>query len=139
MASWQPVLAFLMVLALAPGAAARPSITEVEAGVTLISPTGVLAGDAIEVDIQEDGAPVTRPAALHIAVPPGAAYALGLPTQIQIAGRSIAVKGYQADLPLAAELVVGQHELAVGATLALDAHLPPGRYVAEFDVTLQNN
>jgi hypothetical protein len=132
-------LAALRVRPPPPAAAAKIGRAEVQAGVNVIFPAGMLSGEAIELEGPAGGAPVTRRAALHIVVPPGAAYALGLPSQVQVAGRSIPVSGFQHDLPLAGELVVGQHELAVGATLALDGNLPPGRYVAEFDVTLQNN
>jgi len=127
-------LAAALLLASAPSASAQGALSHVAAGVNVIFPSGVLAGEAIDLDVPAEGAPVTRTTAIKIQVPPGASYGVALPRRIQVAGRPVDLSA-----PLAGELVVGQHELALGATIAPDGHLPPGRYVAQIDVTLLNN
>jgi hypothetical protein len=137
---WKPALAAVVLLANAPGASATVMAHgHTEAGATVIFPTGMVAEAPIELEFTADGKPVTGVAALKLQVQPDAAFTVTLPKQVQVAGRPLAVSRLHAGGPLAGELVVGQHELAVGATFAPDGHLPPGRYVALFDVTLQNN
>jgi hypothetical protein len=140
MGPWKPALAAIALLANAQGASAAVfAHGATEAGATVIFPTGVVAEPPIELELSADGKPVTRVAAIKLQVRPAMAFAVTLPKQIQVAGRPLAVSGFHAGGPLAGELVVGQHELSVGATFAPDGQLPPGRYVALFDVTLQNN
>lgn len=80
---------------------------------------------------------VTRRAHVTIQAPDGMAYNPSL--QVRLSGRAIAVSRFQTDPPLADVLLVGHHDLGVGATIALPANLPPGRYVESFDLTVQYN
>ena len=118
--------------------------TWADAQVNLFLPVGMLTDGTMDVDatrLQRDGGVLTTGdrTKIAIAAAPAAAYAISLPDGVQVAEGAIHVTGFQTNLPLAGELTAGHHDLAVRATLLLAPHVPPGRYAAVFDLTIQNN
>ena len=142
---------------------ARASVSAAEASklaVQVILPTGIWKVEALALDLIPSRGTVTlsplgglvaapggelpagadgQGARVAIASPPSASYTVSLPSSLVLAGRAIKVTRFRTGVPLAGTLAIGHHELVVGATVAISAYLPPGRYSAAFDLTIQNN
>jgi hypothetical protein len=138
------------------------SNTKVVAGASVIEYDGIASSEAIDLNgliadgtatsitVNPDGSLVAggvttapnqsgRRATIAISANGNSAYSLAFPVTARVAGEDIVVSRFQTDPPLAGGLLVGHHDLAVGATIAIPANLPPGHYVGSFDLTVQNN
>jgi hypothetical protein len=133
------------VLAAAAAASAQPgdrSTGAAPASATIVAIMGAAEVPPLALDLDAAIGPgraaPRRSAAVQVFAPADASFGLALPAAVRL-GNGLAVVRFDANMPLAGELVMGHHALDVGATFQVSRDLPPGTYAGTFDLTILNN